>query len=972
MAASNAHETPPPLNPRKIKRLIERLSFDNQFRTHFEEVVQQNRSYDRIRNIDPEFPGPFTPYYLSLQYLLHDPRLEKLYEQHYKSLSNPQILEYVCAELAKQEHMMGELDKGILFEREDQEALQSIITPSPESQNEEQKIEEVLKKTVKKKEEEKEQKVTSSTSGGGTNAKIKPTIPISAQGAARPSSTAVPSPFSAPHQENVTVAKSAVAPIENKSHNPLSFRIKQINYTIAPILRNVGKKIGSAGAIFYKKHPITSMAALGSAVGGIVSTIAGWPGSPVSGMAIGALAPAFIRQAMRIVSPPPQAESEENDNFEIDGSREGGADGGGAEENSHFSLPSQGMSRPGGFSVPGRPLLNRVRNLRRGAQLLRGARTAATLARVAPLMANPIFWIVVGVLILLLIIFLLIILPTTSLLPPFGDNAGTATGASNLRITKSGPLSAEKYNSGDRISFTISVTYTGSGVGSAEVVDTLPEKTNYVTANPPGTVEGNKVKWSLTNLSPNTTQTISLEVQTTAEITDSWVVNTVTGSARGGSSSAPGGSCPSAEAIAANKKSPEECQYLKPAFDIHDTNISAEQINTYVSKYAPRFVQAGVGNEAEFRRRVDYMIQKSQQVGLNPIIVLGFWKTESGFSTAGNRAQHGCLAKWVNSFESSVNCAVGLLADGVTPGGSFSARCAASKISQPEKDSACKMLADIRKAHPDKYANIPVSFPITTIDDYMETYGSRAPNLGDAPINRNCMHSYNLMLETISELNACRPSNDGPTTGGPNQPTAVTGTPTQCGGEVISLGYTKKLLPLPAENNCSQTATKTCGRPGTCIKPAKIVIHTTISEESAQKTYEYFYGGAGNRGVGTHFVIGKDGTVIQMVELLKDQVETSRGVANYSDHISIELVHGGIYNSKNEVPAAQYTSLVKMVKQLMSQYNLPIGELQYDWKAPSDERTDLATPGLYGHYQLNPKNKQDPGVGLMRDLRKDL
>src|SRR5687768_17137728 len=147
MAAPNAQSAPPPLNPRKLKRLIERLSFDNQFRTHFEEIAQQSRGYDKIRSIDPEFPGPFSQYYLSLQYLLHDPRVEKIYEQNYTSLSNPQTLEYVCAELARQEHIMSDLDKGILFSDEDHTLIQEqLFSTTPEQQ--EQKIEAALKKVV--------------------------------------------------------------------------------------------------------------------------------------------------------------------------------------------------------------------------------------------------------------------------------------------------------------------------------------------------------------------------------------------------------------------------------------------------------------------------------------------------------------------------------------------------------------------------------------------------------------------------------------------------------------------------------------------------------------------------------------------------------------------------------------------------------------------------------------------------------
>jgi hypothetical protein len=768
----------------------------------------------------------------------------------------------------------------------------------------------------------------------------KSDAPILANASSASPTTTLPAQASTSSTTAAPIIQTANPQLNILNRRPLI--TARIAKKIAPKIKAAGDITGSKVRDIVRKHPNSAMATASGFAGGFINTFIGGPYGFIGGFLAGSIMPTVVMNVITTVTNREEYPQEQE------------------EEQSPAS--SQNSQR--------RRALPRI---------------PAPVARVATkilsrfIIRSPYFWLAVFIIVLLVGAFLWINDPTGGLMNPFSNWDATQSTApttgSNIKVSKTGPTSVEKYSSGEKIPYTITVNYTGNGVGSAEIIDTIPANTSYVTSNPPGTFENGKVKWSLSNLSPNSTQTISLEVQTTADITDAWVMNTVAGTATGssGGGGVIGGNCPTAEAIAANKVSPEACKYLNPGFDVHNLNIPQADIEAYITKYSPRFVSAGKGNEAEFRRRVDLTIQKAQQVGLNPIIILGFWKTESGFSTAG-RFDHGCLAKWVNSFESSLNCAVGLLADGVTAGGSYAARCTASKISQADKDSACKMLKGIREAHPDKYASNPVTFPITTIDDYMENYGSRAPNLGDAAINRNCTHSYNLMLETIVEFKAC----GGTTaTGGATPGGAVVsdGSPTQCTnvGEPIELGYTKKLLPLPQENNCKGTKTESCGRPGTCIQPAKIVIHTTAGPSTkAEDTYRFFAGGAGGAGTGTQFVIGKEGEVIQMAELFKDQVETTRGVQNYSDHISIEVVDDNVYGSKNEAPAVQYASLIKLVKQLMQQYNIPLGDLQYDWKSPNNEKNMSLGKGVYGHYQLNPQTKTDPGINFMRDLRKDL
>lgn len=210
-----------------------------------------------------------------------------------------------------------------------------------------------------------------------------------------------------------------------------------------------------------------------------------------------------------------------------------------------------------------------------------------------------------------------------------------------------------------------------------------------------------------------------------------------------------------------------------------------------------------------------------------------------------------------------------------------------------------------------------------------------------------------------------------PSPGGPGD---VTGSPTICNGAPISLGYTKKFLPLPDAGSCSSTQTGACGRPGTCVTPNKIVLHTTTGSDNftAEYIFQYFASGSGNRGVGAHFVIDQAGKVLQMVETLADRIEVAYAVANYSDHISIELVDEDIFSSKSESPSAQYQATLNLVRILMQQYYIPKGNLDSTWTAPSDSRTTTANPGVYGHYQLNPLTKGDPGIEFFRQFREDL
>lgn len=205
---------------------------------------------------------------------------------------------------------------------------------------------------------------------------------------------------------------------------------------------------------------------------------------------------------------------------------------------------------------------------------------------------------------------------------------------------------------------------------------------------------------------------------------------------------------------------------------------------------------------------------------------------------------------------------------------------------------------------------------------------------------------------------------------------------TACSGAPITIAGEKRLLPLPNQKTadgkitCSGTLTEACGRPGECVTPRKIVLHTTAGIVNMNELYNFFANGSpssgGYNGVGSHFAVGKDGQVLQMVEMYPDKTEKTYAVKNFGDHISIEINHTGVYNDKNAAPGEQYQAVLNLVKKLMSQYNIPLGNLEYTWKALTDRPDPSADFGIFGHYQLNPSNRTDPGIGFFRDLRNDL
>ncbi len=192
--------------------------------------------------------------------------------------------------------------------------------------------------------------------------------------------------------------------------------------------------------------------------------------------------------------------------------------------------------------------------------------------------------------------------------------------------------------------------------------------------------------------------------------------------------------------------------------------------------------------------------------------------------------------------------------------------------------------------------------------------------------------------------------------------------PTKCSGEVVDLGFPKKLLSFDQ-----------LSRPGNCgVTPTKIILHTTWGHEDAEGLFNYFETKPEGRYASTQFVVGKDGEVLQMLETLKGKVEIGWAVSYFNDDsISIEIGHSGNYSSKADLPPVQYESVMKVVAALMQAYNIDVGNIEAD-AINNSNNPENGGPisknsiGVFGHYQLSPDDRTDPGEGFLKDIRADL
>lgn len=208
-----------------------------------------------------------------------------------------------------------------------------------------------------------------------------------------------------------------------------------------------------------------------------------------------------------------------------------------------------------------------------------------------------------------------------------------------------------------------------------------------------------------------------------------------------------GGSCPTAAQLTTNATSPQTCQYLNPGIDIFNTTFTDTQIKQYISFCQSQSSSCPTDVEAKTRT----IVTEAQSVGLNPIIPLGYWFTESKFGEG-----FGCPAV-TNSFQNQLDCILG-----GPPGSTWQSspviytpapRCARDKDAS---SAACRFVAGQISGHPNIYNSIQVQVPINNFDALAEMIGPRAPNLdGPGTTNNNCTHTYNQLIQVAVSVNAC-------------------------------------------------------------------------------------------------------------------------------------------------------------------------------------------------------------------------
>jgi hypothetical protein len=225
--------------------------------------------------------------------------------------------------------------------------------------------------------------------------------------------------------------------------------------------------------------------------------------------------------------------------------------------------------------------------------------------------------------------------------------------------------------------------------------------------------------------------------------------------------------CITPEQLTNNRQSISSCGYLKPALDIFDTNIDTSRVDEFIALYSLIYTERSGRPQNEFAEKVYKIIEKSQSVGLNPIIFLGYWYAESRFGTYfynGKKvSEFGCDPEGPEgTFEEDLNCALGLRINGEVPPensriGSVGPRCATSKNAS---SYPCRLIRDITndKKNMRIYQNVnsqKIELPINTFDSLFEMHGtisqdlyvdSKGKRIKD---NNNCIHSYNDTIQVI-------------------------------------------------------------------------------------------------------------------------------------------------------------------------------------------------------------------------------
>lgn len=430
-----------------------------------------------------------------------------------------------------------------------------------------------------------------------------------------------------------------------------------------------------------------------------------------------------------------------------------------------ISRPPAAIPRPG----------NRGSTIEKGAEREGAQAAKIAIQAIEKLLFSPGFWPFLLAFVFVLIVIVLIILFLTGGLgiPPVTGNNPTKTPIPGLTINKSGPDHVRNPSDpagAENITYTINITYSGNS--DVLISDAIPDNTDYVSATPSadagctGCAAGTRaISWRLNDVTPeNTTSnklatafvppsqtpaasgtrsyTLMLVVKPTGD--DKLVTNKAVATAPQ-SGSVGGAGCPTDEQMQ-QENSAATCKLLDPSVDIRDTNIPQDTINTYIQHYEPTFVGKPlsdaneIGTAAEFEKRVNYIVAQFQKAGVNPVLGLAYWKTESLFSTyPGAKHALGCAPDSTSptDFYKQVDCASGL-----APGGFVVSKCITAN--NPNDPSCITYKGLMREGGND---------PPTTFDDFAWEYGPFSDTRGGFG---NCTHSYNIAVGVIKELNACQ------------------------------------------------------------------------------------------------------------------------------------------------------------------------------------------------------------------------
>ncbi len=216
--------------------------------------------------------------------------------------------------------------------------------------------------------------------------------------------------------------------------------------------------------------------------------------------------------------------------------------------------------------------------------------------------------------------------------------------------------------------------------------------------------------------------------------------------------------CPTKEQLERNAD-PKSCSYKNPPIKLSSQELNADRLNELISgpkgnKFVAAF-RGPLGSSQKAREelwsRLQYIITKANVAKMNPAIFIGYWWSESQFSTQGTRDM-GCTHDDGLSdrarFEEEVRCAMAI-EDYGNPERNAIANCFRSNDAN---SLACQTLKQQRTREGfDK--NHPVSYPIKSFDDFFESYGPYDHLTGGEPTN--CTHSYNQVIETAKELGMC-------------------------------------------------------------------------------------------------------------------------------------------------------------------------------------------------------------------------